>query len=173
MGNSLKLVAVIFCFIFSSNLKAQDKQLSNDLSEINSVITNLYKVISGPAGKRDWDYFKSLFQENGTMGSIQILDDGTRKFRFLDLDSYINSSGAFFEKNGFYEEEIGREVKIFGGVAQVFTAYQFRLNDNPEIAQRGINCIQLVFDTGRWYITNIVWEGETDGNKIPEKLIKN
>jgi len=172
MKRSLKYIIAIVCFIISFNITAQKNNTSNDLSKINSVITNLYQVISGPAGKRDWTYFKSLFHENGTMGSVQISNDGIRNFRFLGLDDYITSSGSFFEKNGFYEEEIGREVKVFGGVAQVFTVYQFRLNDDPKIAQRGVNCIQLIFDKGRWYITNIVWEGETSNNQIPQQLIK-
>ncbi|NER14839.1 hypothetical protein GWK08_15390 [Leptobacterium flavescens] len=168
------ILKLSFCFILvlnTNNADAQDK--NTDFSEIDPLINTLYDVISGPAGDRDWDLFKSLFHPNATMGSIRLSQDGKREFIYFDVNGYIERSGAFFKDNGFYEEEIGREVKIYGGVAQVFTAYQFKLNDDPKVAQRGINCIQLVFSKGRWYITNIVWEGESEANPLPEAMVKN
>lgn len=157
---------------FFSITNAQNNE-NSDFAEIDSVITTLYKVISGPAGERNWNLFKSLFHEKATMGAIRISKEGTRNFSYFDVDGYVERNGPFFKDNGFYEEELGREVKIFGGVAQVFTSYQFRLNDDIKIVQRGINCIQLVFDVNRWYITNIVWEAETVNNKIPKLLSNN
>ena len=164
------------CFIllmslfFMGSMNAQEKN-SKDFSKIDNVISNLYQVISGPAGARDWDLFKSLFHEKATMGAVRITSDNQRNFIFFDVEGYMKRNTAFFEKNGFYEEEIGRKTNVFGGVAQVYTAYQFRLNDNTKVSQRGINCIQLVYDSERWYITNIVWESESEKNKIPNEMI--
>ena len=163
------IIPLFFSCVFTI---AQSSEKSNDFSKIDQVITSLYGVISGPAGERDWELFKSLFHENGSMGAIRLNAEGKRDFLYFDPEGYIDRNGGFFKQNGFYEEEIGREVKVFGGVAQVFTAYQFRINDQKEIAQRGINCIQLVFENNRWYITNIVWDTESDTNKIPESLLK-
>lgn len=140
-------------------------------SDINTVITELYNVISGPSGERDWVLFKSLFHSNATMGAIRVSNTGERNFVYFTPDEYISRNDGFFKTNDFYEKELGRKVNLFGGLAQVFTAYEYRLNYNQKIKVRGVNCIQLIFEKERWFITSIVWEEESAKNKIPSDMI--
>ena len=65
-------------------------------------------------------------------------------------------------------EEIARKTQIFGGVAQVFTSYQYKLKADGPIEKQGINCIQLAREKGRWWITNIIWEAASEKNPLPE-----
>ncbi|WP_340064750.1 hypothetical protein [Ascidiimonas aurantiaca] len=160
---------LIFLGTFLSVRGQEDKTPA--FTEIDEVITTLYNVISGPPGERDWALFRSLFHEHGTMGAVHVSKEGERDFRYFTTQTYIDRNGPFFTKNGFFEEELGREIRHYGGVAQVFTAYQFRLREDGEVAQKGINCIQLVYDANRWFITNIVWEAESPENPIPARML--
>jgi hypothetical protein len=43
---------------------------SNDVDTVDHLVASLYDVISGPAGNRDWQRFRSLFVPDGRIGSI-------------------------------------------------------------------------------------------------------
>ena len=162
MKNQLLSLLLVF---LSVPLLAQDTK--EKYAEIQPLIDELYAVISGPPGARDWDLFKSLFHANGTMGAIRTPQEGENSFAYFTPEGYIERSGAMLEKNGFFEEEIANKKLIYGGVAQVFTAYQYRFKADGPIERTGINCIQLAFEKGRWWITNIIWEATTEGNPLP------
>lgn len=155
----------LICFLLIGNLTAQSTERYN---EIDPLIKDLYDVISGPSGARDWDKFKSLFHSEATMGATQVQEDESRTFVYFTPSQYIERSGKYFEENGFFEEEIARKSQFFGGVAQVFTSYQYKLKADGPIAKQGINCIQLAREKGRWWITNIIWEAASDKNPLPD-----
>lgn len=162
-GISLVLIA---CSL--SLTKAQPEEFKT----IDGIIGALYSSISGPAGERDWDYFHSLYKPNAIMGSISPDSDGILGYRSMTPESYVTNNAPFFLKNGFWEKEIGREVQQFGNVAQVFTAYEFEMQGKDEtIKRRGINSVQLIFDSGRWWIVSIQWDSERDGNTIPASML--
>jgi hypothetical protein len=91
-----------------------------DVASIDAIITAAYDVISGPAGqKRDWDRERSLFIPGArlipaarTAGEMN--RDGTITPQLLDVDSYIERSRDYVEKNGFFEKEIARRTEEFG-----------------------------------------------------------
>jgi hypothetical protein len=161
----MKGFLMFVCLFVMSNLSAQTMER---YAEIDPVIKDLYAVISGPAGERDWVKFNQLFHETAMMGATQVSEEGESTFVDFTPAQYIERNGAFFEKNGFFEEEIARKTQVFGGVAQVFTAYQYRLKVEGPVAKQGINCIQLAKEKGRWWITNIIWEAASEGNPLPE-----
>lgn len=163
---------IIFLFIFSSISYGQQPN-TDDVKSIDGLITALYEVISGPAGPRDWDRFSSLYKEEATMGAISEAEDGTLKYVAMTADQYIDRNDEYFKKNGFWEEEIGREVFRFGEIATVQTAYHIKSGKEGKVIHRGINSVQLVYDQDRWWITNITWNNEREGNFIPEWLLGN
>lgn len=142
-----------------------------DEKAIDLLLSDLYGVISGPAGERDWQKFKSLFYGEVVMGNVGTSPEGQGYPRLYDPDGYIQRNGDFFRNNAFYEEEIGREINIFGSIAQVFTAYQFRLEKDGSIARRGINSIQMIKNGDEWLITQLIWQEETPYLPIPENLL--
>jgi hypothetical protein len=139
-----------------------------DVSSVDAIVKATYTVISGPAGARDWNRFYSLFLPEARMGAVS----GNGRFNDFTPEQYVRMNSPLFEKQGFYEEELGRTVQEFGGVAQVASAYQFRFAPGGKVEQRGINYITLVKSAGRWWIANLSWQDEEGGLKLPPAMEK-
>lgn len=145
---------------------------SADVASIDSILSALYGVISGPAGApRDWDRFYALFVPEGARliptGSPRA--DGNPAISFHSPQDYAERAAGMFARQGFYESEAHREVQRFGRIAHVFSTYESRQAPDAEPFQRGINSIQLMHDADRWWIVSIYWDAETDANPIPDE----
>jgi len=161
------IVLVLFvCSLGTANTQAEE------FKTIDGIIGALYSSISGPAGERDWDYFRSLYKPNAIMGAISADADGNLTYQPTTPEKYIANNASFFLNNDFSEKEIGRKMERFGEVVHVFSAYELEMkrNDKP-ITRRGINSIQLVFDGGRRWIVSIQWDNEREGNAIPASML--
>lgn len=143
-----------------------------EFKSIDGIIEALYSTISGPAGERDWDYFRSIFVPGAVMGAVAENEEKNLFYSALTPESYIKNNGPFFLKNDFWEVEIGRETQQFGGVAHVYSAYKFEAKGkDTTINKRGINSIQLVFDSDRWWIVSLQWDSERPDNQIPAEML--
>jgi hypothetical protein len=144
-----------------------------DVESLDAIVAALYDVISGPAGqKRDWDRFRSLFAPGARLIPTGKRADGSHSMRVLTPDEYATNSATPLETNGFFEREIGRAGDQFGGIVQIFSAYESRRAANdPKPFARGINSIQLANDGKRWWIVTVFWEAERADNPIPQKYI--
>jgi hypothetical protein len=145
------------------------------VSSIDSIITNLYDVISGEKGEaRDWELMKYLFHPEAKLIPTGKNKEDLFTARFLTVDDYIKSSGKWLIENGFHEVEMHRSVDTFGPITQVFSSYEsFRSKKETVPFMRGINSIQLLNDSIRWWIINIFWSQESSENPIPEKYLPN
>ncbi len=137
-----------------------------DVETIDGIIKALYDVISGPAGERDWNRFRSLFHADAYMGAIT----PKKEFRKFTPEEYIQRNGPFFKTNSFMEKELGRTVNEFGNIAQVFTSYEYTAG-TPAKTQRGINSVELVNEKGRWWIMSVGWDEESATQPIPPKYL--
>lgn len=177
----LKSLIIGLCILTSITVKAgqplRDSIPVNpaDVSSVNAIIGALYDVISGEAGqKRNWDRMRTLFVPEARMTATGQRPDGSRVKRSMSVEDYINTSGPYLEKNGFFEIEIGRAQHEYGSIVQVFSSYASRQKQsdaNPFM--RGINSIQLWNDGNRWWIISILWESETKSTPIPPQFLKN
>jgi len=166
------MIRTTLTLAFIAFLVNTSKSQADEFKTIDGIIPALYSSISGPAGERDWDYFRSLYKPNAIMGAMTPDSDGELVYRSMTPESYITNNGPFFLENGFWEKEVGRKVEQFGGVAHVFSSYAWEMKgENETISQRGINSIQLVFEGDRWWIVSIQWDSERDDNKIPASMI--
>ena len=77
-----------------------------DVASPDAILAATYDVISGPAGKRDWDRFRSLFVPGARLIAVQKGKDGSLGARVFTPDDYITRGGPYFEKNGFFERGI-------------------------------------------------------------------
>lgn len=143
----------------------------NDVAEIDNIIKTLYDVISGDAGPRNWERFRSLYTANAFMGVAASTPGGGSRFVTFTPEEYIKRNGPTFLKESFREKEISRTVNQFGNVAQVFTTYEYNLGNGKAI-QRGINSVQLVKEQGRWWIASIIWQEENKDLPIPAQYSK-
>lgn len=143
-----------------------------DVDSLDHILAALYDVISGPAGERDWNRFRSLFIPTAHLTSTGKAPDGSVRVRPNSVDDYANGAGAYFLKNGFYEKSIVNRIETYGNVAQVFSSYESRHNAGEAPFARGINSIQALYDGKRWWIVSILWDSERPDNPLPAEFAK-
>ena len=144
-----------------------------DVASPDAILAACYDVISGPAGqKRDWDRFRSLFLPGARLVPSGPKKDGGFFARVVTPDEYVKFADAYFEKNGFAENEISRKSERFGNIMQIFSTYASRHDaKDAEPFERGINSFQLFYDGARWWIVTIYWQGETPETPIPKEFL--
>jgi len=145
---------------------------TQDRAAIGAVVDEMYAMISGPAGPRDWSRQANCFHPAARQIRTWIGEDGRVDCRIMGLDDYARDTTPFFAANPFYEVEIGRRIDLFGNMAHVWSAYEARTSPEagaPE--RRGINSIQLYKDPERgWRIMAMIWDNERAGVAIPDPL---
>lgn len=143
-----------------------------DVASIDAIVQALYTSISGPAGHaRDWARVRSLFHRHHQMLPMVRGKGGMQAMR-MTVDDYVQRAGAMLERDGFFEQEVARQVLQFGDVAHVWSTYEARraLADAVPFL-RGINSIQLVREGGRWWVLSLGWEQEADAGPIPAAFL--
>jgi hypothetical protein len=142
----------------------------DDVKSVDSILAALYDVISGPAGERDWNRFRSLFMPNARLTSAEKSPDGAIHVRPNGVEDYVRLGGSYFLKNGFFEKPIVSRVQTFGNVAQVFSSYESRHAPGEAPFARGINSFQLAYDGKRWWVVNVLWDEERPDNPLPKEF---
>ena len=142
-----------------------------DVKSVDAIVAALYDVISGPAGTRDWDRFRSLFTPEGRLIPNGINDKGEWIHPVLSVEDFVKRAGANMEKNGFFEKGISNKVEQYGTVAHVFGTYESRHEKEGKPFARGINSFSLCSDGKRWYVVQILWQSETATYPIPDKYL--
>ena len=150
----------------------KDTAKPEDVKSVESIVSALYDVISGPPGPRNWDRMRSLFLPEAHMTATAKRPDGTMSFRSMTVEGYIERAGPFLEKEGFFERGIANKTETYGSITHVFSTYESRHEKDGKIFARGINSIQLVFGWGRWWIASLTWDSERPDNQIPERYLK-
>jgi hypothetical protein len=157
--------------ITTGNLKAQDKTFENDVKTIDSLIKASYEVVSGEKGaKRQWERDAYLHHPKAV---YSYFDREQKKQATITLEEFHKETDNMVFDTAFYENEINREVRIFGNIAHVWSTYETRLKKDEKVERRGINSIQLIFENNRWYIISWTFCGETDENIIPKTFDRN
>jgi hypothetical protein len=139
-----------------------------DVKSLDSILVAIYDVISGPAGDRDWNRFRSLFVPEARLTSATRKSGGP--VRLLDVVGYAQGAGGYFKTHGFYENSVVNRVDKFGNIAQVFSSYESRIAPNEKPFARGVNSIQLFNDGTRWWVLSILWDEESPANPLPPAL---
>jgi hypothetical protein len=142
----------------------------DDVKSIDSILAAVYNVISGPAGVRDWNRFRSLFLPGATLTSAGKDLEGNIHVRPRTVEGYVTGAGGYFAQHGFFERPIVSRVQAFGNVAQVFCSYESRGAAGEAPFARGINSFQLVHDGQRWWIVSILWDEERPDNPLPKEF---
>ena len=142
----------------------------DDVKSIDSILAALYNVISGPAGERDWNRFRSLFLSGATLTSAGKDREGNIHVRPRTVEGYVTGAGGYFAQHGFFESPIVSRVQTFGNIAHVFCSYESRGAAGEAPFARGINSIQLAHDGKRWWIVSILWDEERPDNPLPKEF---
>jgi len=142
-----------------------------DVGTQDGIITAVYEAISGPAGQdRDWDRFRSLFAPGAHLIPVTVPAEGLARPMMWTVDDYIERAGESLKASGFFEVEISRTSEEYGHIAHMFSTYESRrAAQDVEPFARGINSFQLAWDGERWWVVNIFWDSEREGQPIPAK----
>ncbi|WP_197687274.1 hypothetical protein [Aquiflexum balticum] len=76
-------------------------------------------------------------------------------------------------REDLYEIELKREVRQFGNIAQVWSAFEVRTDPEIPTSIRGLNSIQLHNENGRWFIDSWTLQMETTVNLLVEEFLNN
>ncbi|HKX88186.1 MAG TPA: hypothetical protein VJM13_03170 [Sphingopyxis sp.] len=135
---------------------------------IGAVIDEMYAMISGPKGPRDWSRQVNCFHPDARQIRTWIDADGRAIFRNMGLDDYARDTTPFFAENDFFEIEIARRIDVLGNIAHAWSAYEARTSPGDAAPERrGVNSIQLFRDPDRgWRIMTMIWDNEREGVAI-------
>lgn len=167
------LLAMVICShvaLFGQEAEVTPKD-SIDYSTVDGIVKAYYKITSGPAGKRDWKSYRTLFRPEAQINARVFNMDGKLQYVHGTLDEYIGMVDEYFTINAYFEQEIGRQTHQYQDIAQVFSAYQNKLATNQKTYHRGIKSLQLVFDQKRWWIVNILYNNESVKTPIPNEML--
>lgn len=167
------LLALCSISLLSCTPEDFDNRYLDKVQTLDSTMATLYDVISGPAGEaRDWDLFKYLFKPGAHLIPSGIGAEQQISCRFMTPNDYVQTSGTWLEKNGFFETEISRKTESFSNITQVWSTYAARKKaEDAAPFMRGINSIQLLKDEKRWWIVNIYWVNESESAALPMEYL--
>lgn len=135
-----------------------------DEQAIGAVIDEMYDMISGPAGPRDWSRQANCFLPEAQQVRTFVDQQGRPAMLAMGLDEYAANVMPFFAENAFYEVETSRRIDLFGNIAHVWSGYEARTSpDAADVERRGINSIQLFRhpELG-WRIIAMIWDNHRD-----------
>jgi hypothetical protein len=133
-----------------------------DEEEIGAVVDEMYAMISGPAGPRDWSRQDNCFLSDARQVRTWVDDEGRPRKLGMDLGEYEANTTPFFAENPFFEVETSRRIDVFGNMAHVWSGYEARTSpSDADVERRGINSIQLFRDPDKgWRIIHMIWDNE-------------
>ncbi|HEY2394185.1 MAG TPA: hypothetical protein VGK22_23645 [Candidatus Angelobacter sp.] len=143
-----------------------------DVDTVEHILAATYDVISGPAGPRDWDRFRSLFCPGARLIPTHRDEKGVVTAHALTPDEYSVRGQAFFSKEGFFENSVSNKIEHWDNIAHVFSTYESHHAKGDKPFARGINSFQLLNDGTRWWVVTIYWEQEDAAHPLPEKYLK-
>jgi hypothetical protein len=133
-----------------------------DEEAIGAAVDEMYAMISGPKGPRDWSRQERCFLPDARQVRTWVDERGRSQKLGMSLDEYQANTTPFFAENDFYEVETSRRIDRFGNMAHVWSGYEARRSpDDSDVERRGINSIQLFKDADHgWRIIHMIWDNE-------------
>lgn len=135
-----------------------------DFSNLDSVISTMYSVISGPAGEpRDWELLRSLYHPQARLMVAPNLGKEALPLRVMTVEEFIARVDAIFKTESFWEREVKRQTEQFGRIAQVLSDYESLHDLNEAPFTSGRKSMHLFNDDERWWIVSAIWNTERAG----------
>ncbi|HVG23996.1 MAG TPA: hypothetical protein VND45_07565 [Thermoanaerobaculia bacterium] len=127
-----------------------------DEFSIEATVLAVYNVVSGPAGRRDWNPFKDLFVAGGQVVSYE---NGTATV--TSPDDYATKNKPYFDANGFFQWPVETRVERFSDIAHVTSRFESRHapTDAAPFA-RGVAYFELVRSGDRWQVVSMTWQSQ-------------
>lgn len=144
---------------------------ATDVDTVEHIVGAVYDTISGPAGPRNWERFRSLFYPDARMIPSRRDNNGKISANAATVEQYSQRAQSFFDKQDFFEAPIANRIELWDHMAHVWSTYESRHAKGEKPFARGINSFQLIHDGSRWWVITIYWEGEDPAHLLPEKYL--
>lgn len=126
----------------------------SDEFAIETTVLAVFNVISGPAGRRDWDRFEELFAPGARIMVTEA--SGTT---VMTTKEYIAQATPKFNAGSWFAHPIAPRIDRSGDIAHVWSAYEGREKANQEQpSERGFSSIQMVRVGSEWKVQSILWQ---------------
>ena len=167
----MKNILFAISLLLSSSVFAQEieDKYAEDVKSIDAIITAYYDVVSGSSSD-PWNFERDNYIHSKDAVITRLDENGKAESHALEAE-YIPV--GLSPKEDFYEKEIKRIVNQYGNIAQVWSAFEIRIDPKIESITRGLNSVQLHFENGRWYIDSWTCEMETEKNQLVTDFLKN
>ena len=130
----------------------------SDQFQIETAVLAMYNVVSGPAGRHDWNRFKELFAPDARLIEIQ-MKDGVSTATVRTTDEFATATQVELAEQPLFEHPVATRVDASGDIAQVLSTYESRrAAADATPFRRGVKSIQLVRDGQRWIIQSVLSE---------------
>lgn len=146
-------VFAIAALLFSGCASTAPPPARGEDFDIEATVLAVYNVVSGPAGRRDWNRFEELFAPGAQL--IGVGADG--KTTVETPKQYAERWKPILNEKTWFERPAGMRVVSAGGVAQVWSPYEGRAAATQEKADaHGVDSVQLVRIGGAWKVQSIL-----------------
>ena len=166
--NILTFCLIAFSSAASINAQTLDEKYSQDVKSIDAIIDAYYDVISG-SSTDPWQFERDRYIHSANAVITKIDENGAEDSHSLEAE-YVPF--LLSPREDFYEVELKRIVSSYGHMAQVWSAYEVRTDPNVSTSIRGLNSIQLRFDSDRWWIDSWTTQAETTTQPIVEVFLE-
>jgi hypothetical protein len=124
------------------------------------VVRELYRIVSGPAGApKNWARLRTLHAPSAIITAPQHVGDRLHATTY-NVDQFAVLNEKLFGQRGFFEVELRQEVRTFGHVAHVWSAYSSSESAGGTPSAYGVNSFQLLNDGKRWCVISATWDGD-------------
>ncbi len=145
----MKQTILLLAFISSALLfNTQATSAQSDSTSVHQVITDLFDAMRESDGEK----LGALFAENAKMNSVYTNNKGEHIVRSEEPAAFAEAVGTPHE--GVWDEKLlSVEIRIDGNLAQVWTPYEFYLDD--KFQHCGVNAFHLIRTKEGWKILQL------------------
>ena len=149
-------VLLIALALPSSAAPPKKAKAGTDEFSIEATVLAVYNVVSGPAGRRDWNRFKELFVAGG---HVVAYENGAAAV--MSPDDYATKNKPYFDANGFFQWPVETRVERFNDIAHVTSRFESRhASTDAKPFARGVAYFELVRSGDRWLVASMTWQSQ-------------
>lgn len=117
-----------------------------DVTSPKAFVLALQHSISGPAGRFNWDRFRSLFLPTDTIGEAGLEAGGKPHIVFQSVRDWIVSVGDLRPRVSVYETVYKMRIEQFGSIATAFYSHNSVTSENgtPDICR--VNACEMLYE---------------------------
>ncbi len=122
----------------------------NSEEEAKQTIVDFFEAFH----KQDIIALKSFARKNVILQSVSVNQDGKTILSETPFDKFIASIGGIPKTMTFEERILSYDVKVDGVMANVWTPYEFYVNE--KLSHKGVNSFQLIKENDAWEILYLI-----------------